>query len=62
MLPNASHFVALEWVEPDLHEEWQQHIIGINTADGTVWDYIIGSEALEPEVHLFIMTESKVVF
>jgi len=59
--PNASHFVALEWMKPDVHEEWQQHIVGINTADGTFWDYLVGSEKLESQVSLFSMTASAVV-
>ncbi|RPB25315.1 hypothetical protein L211DRAFT_836645 [Terfezia boudieri ATCC MYA-4762] len=53
--PNASHFVALEWMEPDVQEGWQQHIVGINTADGTIWDYITGSEKVGPQISLFDM-------
>ncbi|KAF8416528.1 hypothetical protein EV426DRAFT_721785 [Tirmania nivea] len=51
--PNASHFVALEWMEPEVQYGWEQHIVGINTADGTFWDYIVGSKELYSQ-NLFV--------
>ncbi|KAF8457977.1 hypothetical protein BGX38DRAFT_1265279 [Terfezia claveryi] len=58
--PNASHFVALEWMEPDVREGWQQHIVGINTVDGAIWDYITGSEKVGPQISLFNMAYDNI--